>query len=182
MSFQFIDSPVDLANVVIESERLRLLSLTDRYTESIFRHFTPAVTRYMLPKAPTLRSETEAFVASAMRGFERGTDLHLVICQKAGDQFLGVCGLHDRDKPELGIWLKESAQGRGYGREAIAAMVDWARQHLVFEYLIYPVDRRNTPSLKIPESLGGRVIGERTAMSQSGVQLDELVYAIGRES
>ncbi len=182
MPFQFRGSAVDLANVIIESERLRLLSLTERYTESIFESFTPDITRYMLPKAPESLSETEAFVASAIDGFERGTDLHLVIIGRATSEFFGVCGLHDREEPELGIWLKKPAHGLGYGREAIAALIDWATQHLIFDYLIYPVDRRNTPSLKIPESLGGKVIGERTERSQSGVELDELVYALGRDS
>lgn len=181
MSFRFSGTDVDLATVVIEAGRLRLDPLTELDTRAIFESFTPTITRYMVPKVPEHIGETEAFVAAAIRGLEERTDLHLVIRGRANNEFLGICALHDRAEPELGIWLKIAAHGRGYGREAIAMLIDWARAHVVFERLLYPVDRRNAPSVRIPESLGGKIIGARKQVSQSGRELDEVIYAIGRD-
>ena len=47
-----------------------------------------------------------------------------------------------------------------------------------FDYLIYPVDRANIPSRKIPESLGGIIFEEKKTKTMSGGVLDEVVYKI----
>lgn len=173
--------PTDLRALVIESPRLRLRAISDQCTGEIYRHFTADITRYMLPAPASDISQTQAFVASALLGLDRGDDLHFVICRRDDDEFLGVCGLHGEGiaaEPELGIWLKKAAHGNRYGREAIAALRTWAREHIDFERLIYPVDRRNIPSRRIAEHLGGVVIDEKKVMSMGGLELDEVVYAI----
>lgn len=173
--------PKDLRSLTIESPRLRLRAISDQYTGDIYRHFTADITRYMFPAPASEVSQTQAFVASALEGLDRGDDLHFVICRRDDDEFLGVCGLHGEGpaaEPELGIWLKKAAHGHRYGREAIAALRTWAREHIDFERLIYPVDRRNIPSRRIAEHLGGVVIDEKKVMSLGGLELDEVVYAI----
>ena len=110
-----------------------------------------------------------------------GTDLHWVIRASGDGEFLGLCGLHGREQfaePELGIWLRKDAHGRAYGREAIAGIVAWAAVYIESQQLIYPVDRRNVPSRRIPEALGGEIICERKTTAMSGTELDEVVYAI----
>jgi hypothetical protein len=54
----------------------------------------------------------------------------------------------------------------------------WAMVNLDFDYLIYPVDRRNLPSRKIPESLGGSIKAEYEKTNASGAVLDILEYRI----
>ncbi|MDZ4875470.1 MAG: hypothetical protein CLLPBCKN_004866 [Chroococcidiopsis cubana SAG 39.79] len=61
--------------------------------------------------------------------------------------------------PEFGIWLK-TAHGRKYGLEAIRGIKNWAEQNLDYEYFLYPVNRANIASRKIPETLGGKVVRE----------------------
>ena len=34
----------------------------------------------------------------------------------------------DSVSPELGLWLKESAHGQGFGREVVTALVEWDTQ------------------------------------------------------
>lgn len=180
-SLRFRVPPGNLCELAIESSRLRLAPLSEAYTEEIFRSFTPEITRYMLPAPAAHISETRAFIATALVERDRGDDLHFVICRRSNGEFLGVCGLHGtrrRDEPELGIWLKAEAHGSHYGREAIVALSDWAAGHLEFSRLIYPVDRRNIPSRKIAEALGGAIIDERKVVSMSGAELDEVIYGI----
>jgi hypothetical protein len=47
-------------------------------------------------------------------------------------------------------------------------------QQLYYEYFLYPVDRANTPSRKIPEALGGKVAREYEYKKMSGNILDLL--------
>lgn len=183
MPFTFRTPPPDLCNLVIDAHRVRLVTISEAYTEEIYRNFTPDITRYMMPAPPSDISETRAFVTSALLGLERGDDLHCVICLRDSDEFLGICGLHERHGPaelELGIWIKKASHGNRYGLEAIGALRDWAEKHIEFERLIYPVDRCNISSRRIAEALGGTIIEEKKVISMSGTELDEVVYGIER--
>ena len=185
MSLSFRTPPGNLRELVIESPRVRLVAISEAYTEDIFRNFSADIARYMLPAPAADISDTRAFVSTALLELDRGDDLHFVICRRGDDEFLGVCGLHGTrrpDEPELGIWLKAQAHGSRYGREAIGALRDWAELHLEFARLIYPVDRRNIPSRRIAEALGGKIVEEKKVLSMSGAELDEVIYGIERGS
>ena len=98
---------------------------------------------------------------------------------------MGICSLHSRGKPrepELGIWLKKAAHGNGYGLETITALKNWAEVNLEFDRLLYPVDRRNFPSRRIPERLGGKVVSQSKVISWGGAELDEVVYGIDSQA
>ncbi len=183
MPFEFQDKPLDLSNIAIDASRVRLRAVNHEYANEIFQNFTPEITKYMMPAPAREISETKCFIESALSGFESGDDFHFVICLQVGGGFLGICGLHERGRPmepEVGIWLKKAAHGNGYGFEAIVALKTWVESHLEFEQLIYPVDRRNIPSKRIPERLGGKIIEERKVISMTGAELDEIVFAIER--
>lgn len=183
--FQFIGQKPDLLELVIEGERVRLVTISGKFEEDIFSEFTSDITRYMMPKPADDVAETRAFIADSLQGMKEGDNVQLVILRKDDDEFLGCCGLHGRGdvaKPELGIWLKHDAHGHGYGREAVHALVKWARENIRLEGFIYPVDKNNAPSRNIPVSLGGRVIGERVEYGQAGNRLDEVVYEIPASS
>ena len=112
-------------------------------------------------------------------------DLTFVVLKKDDEEFLGCCGIHGRENtrtPELGIWIKESAHGRNYGREAVVVACQWALKHIEFEYLIYPVDRNNFPSRKIPESMGGVIFEEKRVGTFRGTELDEIVFKLTPEA
>ena len=88
-----------------------------------------------------------------------GTDLHFVIRLKDDGEFLGRAGLHaiGNAEPELGIWIKETAQSRGFGSEAIAALAAWAapRFGIANFVRIWPVAEENVRSRRLAETLGG---------------------------
>lgn len=93
---------------------------------------------------------------------------------------MGCGGLHHIDKktPELGIWVKKSAHGHGYGKEVIIALKEWADKNLNYEYILYPVAEKNYPSKKIPEFLGGKVAKEYNEVNMSGKKQHLLEYRI----
>jgi [ribosomal protein S5]-alanine N-acetyltransferase len=164
----------------IDGERVILKPISMEYSEIIFREFTSAVTKYMYPKSPEAIGETENFIQEAIQQRVEGTDLVLLILSKITSEFLGICGLHQvhTDTPELGIWVKTSAHRKGFGREAIQSLKIWADRNLNYKYFVYPVDKRNIPSRKIPESLGGKVVREYETMNLSNTLLHMLEYRV----
>ena len=169
-----------LRDLQIESERLFLTPVVNAYAQDIFKTFTSEVTRYMYPKPPKRVFDTLDFIASSRKKLEADEDFTAAILNKKSREFLGCCGLHKihTPTPELGIWVKTSAHGHGYGKEAIYAMRDWADCNLDYEYLTYPVDKDNVPSRRIPESLKGVVGREYEKINQSGTLLNILEFWI----
>jgi ribosomal-protein-alanine N-acetyltransferase len=170
-----------LLEVAIPSERVLLVPTSRDHAEEIFRQFTAEVTRYMYPRPAERIEETLEFIAAGRANMEAGTELQLTILARETEAFLGCCGLHGKGQermPELGIWLRKGAHGHGYGREAIAALVDWAFRFLDLDHILYPVDRRNAASRRIPESLGGVVVGEKRDQGMAGNPLDLVIYRL----
>lgn len=172
----------DLSTLVLDSERLRLCPIGDAYIDLIYREFTPEIATYMYPRPASQRADTEAFVAAAQQENREGSNLNMVITLRETGEFLGCVGLHKLTdpRPEFGIWVKQSAQMHGYGREAIHTLKRWADDHLTYEYLIYPVDSRNIASRKIPESLGAAIISQYDGTGGLGQDLTLIKYRIER--
>ena len=93
----------------------------------VFDAITPGVTRFMRWQAPASFGEYVSDRAKRVQEAD-GTAVSFVIRSADTGEFLGIAGIEDigAEFPELGIWLKEAAQGRGYGGEAIRAVASWA--------------------------------------------------------
>jgi RimJ/RimL family protein N-acetyltransferase len=175
--------PQDLLALNIEGVRLRLITISENFENDIFKEFTSEITRYMFPSSAKDIQETRHFIAESKRSMRIGNNLQFVIVSKPAGEFLGCCGLHGEGKirtPELGIWIKKAAHGKGYGKEAIQTLVSWTWNNIDLDYLIYPVDRKNIASCKIPESLGGEIIKELKIETPTCKILDEVIYKIER--
>jgi RimJ/RimL family protein N-acetyltransferase len=146
-----------ITDTVISTSRLELRPLTLEDAAEIFTAITPELTRFMAwepPVSPAAMAGDQLRQISAMAA---GTDLHLVIRLKDGGEFLGRAGLHriGSTEPELGIWIKEAAQSRGYGGEAIAALAAWAASRFAIASFIWRVAEQNVRSRRLAEALGG---------------------------
>lgn len=175
--------PLDLTEVVIECPRVRLRPLRSEDAEGMFKEFTREITRYLIHQ-PTGRIEDNlAFIQGSNAGRSAGRDLVVLIADKNSGEFLGCGGIHSQARsmePHLGIWIKKSAHGKGYGREAIAGVVQWAFGTFEIEAIRYDFDRANTASQKVVESLGGICVGEEATPHTDGGMLDTLIYHIKR--
>ncbi len=184
-TFKFIKKiPIDLTSLRIESDRIILQSIEKSYSTDIFKEFTPEITRFMFPRPAEKIEETLSFISCSLAGMRNRWDLVLVIIKKGNEEFLGCCGLHGKGKPrtpELGIWIKKDEHGKKYGREAIKALISWAVEHIEFDYAIYPVDKANLASRKIPEFLGGIIYDKKIVKTMNGNHLDEVIYKMSCE-
>jgi len=166
--------------MTLETERLLLKAITRDYTDAVFRAFTAEIAQYMTARPATYRTETEAFVITAMQENEQQTGLTLAILDRQTADFLGVVSLRAliSQQPELGIWLKKEAHGQGLGREAVHALKAWADGTLTYAYLRYPVDYRNKASRRMAESQNGQIRRQFVTRNGSGMPLHILEYWI----
>ncbi|OKH27597.1 GNAT family N-acetyltransferase [Chroogloeocystis siderophila] len=171
---------MNLLDVGIVTNRLVLKPISMEYKDNTFLEFTEEITTYMCPQSPREISETEAFIQEGITQLKIGSDLRVVILKKETQEFLGCAGIHNikQQHPELGIWLKKAAHGNKYGLEVITALKDWTDTNIIYEYLSYPVDRRNIASRKIPEALGGQISREYEYIQIDGNTLYLLEYRI----
>ena len=163
----------------LRTERLVIQPFRDEFLEDYYREFTDEITRYQYPDAfPDLdaaRSLVHEFVAD----MERGDMLELVILTQGGE-FLGSMGAFGirEETPEVGLWLKSSAHGKGYGHEALKTLLDHLSAKGTYRYYIYEVDVRNLPSIRLVERFAFEKGGCEDVVTESGKELRLQTYRI----
>lgn len=164
----------------LETLRLKLENIQLIDAKEVYENFTAEVIQYMYPAVNQDIEETKRFIQSMINARDNGTDYVFTVRNKENREFIGVAGLHGLQKevPELGIWTKVHSHGNHYGRESIGPLIQLAKEK-GFKKLIYPVDRKNIASRKIPEFYGGKIIKEGVLVkTPDGRTLDEVIYEI----
>lgn len=171
-----------LDKIVLKSKRLKMVPISLNYKGYILHEFSDEITKYMHPKAATSMSEVVTFISAGMDALKYGSNLQMVVLHKKTKDFIGCVSLHNllTPHPEIGVWIKENAQGNKYGLEAVNRLIKWARKNLDFDYLKYPVDRRNIASRSIPEYNKGIIMKKYKNLNEIGKELDILEYWISK--
>ncbi|EFK95799.1 acetyltransferase [sediment metagenome] len=171
---------MDLSSVVIITTRLKISPVTKQYIQNIFDETTPDITKYLTFDNSGNIQDTEKFISESKIKIEAKTDLIVTMVTIITGDFIGCAGIHNinTSHPELGIWIKKSAQRKGFGRETIKALIDWMKANLIYEYISYPVSKENIASRKLIESFGGVIKAERLFTSPTGKILDEAEYRL----
>ena len=159
--------------IVIRSPRLQLSQFQIRDAQEVFGCITPAIAKFM-PWEPPSWSEYVTRCEKRVQAPEPNK-LSFVVRRLDNEECLGMASLEDADSvcPELGLWLKESAHRQGFGREVVAALVEWGHAFLGKASFTYPVAVENIASRRIAENLGGEIIGTRT-----NPKYDSVIYRI----
>ncbi len=144
---------------LLTTDRLCLRSLTANDADGIFAVFgDPEVIQYWsTPALPDVQAAAllikeinESFVSRHL--FQWG------VCTHESSEIFGTCTLKHIDWPnrrvELGIAIGRSAWGKGYGREALAGLLQFAFGTLNLHRLEADIDPANTRSIALFESLG----------------------------
>jgi RimJ/RimL family protein N-acetyltransferase len=161
--------------IVIQSSRLRLSQFEMLDAQDVFGCITPAIAKFM-PWEPPSWSEYVMRCEKRVQAPEPNK-FSFVIRRLDNRECLGMASLENADSvsPEVGLWLKERSHGQGFGREVVAALVEWGHATLGKDSFIYPVAVQNTASRRIAENLHGEIIGSRT-----NPKYDSVVYRIPR--
>ena len=162
-----------------ETERLMIRPFTLSYLEEYAREFTAEITKYQFPDPFPDMEAANRVMSGFVEEMKEGKMLELVILDRGGE-FLGcidVFGIQG-ETPEVGIWLKQSAHGLGYGYEALGAVVDERNRTGKYQYYIYELDVRNTSSVHLVEKFPFEKGDYEEITTDSGKTLHSQVYHI----
>lgn len=169
--------PIDTRQTRILSQRLSIEPFCEHDADESFPCLTPTLTRYMSWEPPASLAQYAQVWGQWLPAIADGSDIVFTIRALENAGFIGLVGLHHTcaETPELGIWIREDKHGRGFGGEAVQAVVLWASQRVAAKSFIYPVATQNAASRRIAEALGGVIIETRTSQ-----KYDSVVYQIPR--
>jgi len=170
----------DLSQTLINSERLTLRALTAADAADSYGEVTGRIASFMSWSPPTSEREFETTSQRQLSNMKAGKELHLVIRLTSTSELVGRMGLHPADAAllETGIWIKQSAQRHGYGREAVVALIKWASTRFHPSGSLWPVVDENTSSIGLAEGLGGEIIGTRQRWKAGDKERTLLLYRI----
>lgn len=161
----------------INTNRLILKLIHEKYIDDIFFNFNENVTRYMPFNPSKNKIDIVNFVENSKKNFINKTEIAFVILDFESN-FIGCCGIHNINlkSAELGLWLKENSQSQGFGSEIIISLIEFIEQNLKLEYIIYPVDQENIKSRKILEKLGFEVFKTYQEYKNDIINLNIIEY------
>ncbi len=99
-------------------------------------------------------------------------------------RYVGSSGLHPRDWDagvfEIGYWIRQSVEGRGYGTEAVRLQTDFGFAQLGANRVFIRCDARNTRSAAVPRRLGfaQEALLRNDMRDLTGALRDTLVFAL----
>lgn len=151
---------ISLIEMSLETERLLLLPVENKYSQEIFTSFDNQVTKFMLVKTPAAKEDTDFFIDQSREKMKQNEAIVLMVLKKKPKGFIGCISLHHlKEKaPAMGIWIKASEQNKGYGMEAARSLIKYARENLEFDHIVYQVALENSPSKRLINGLGGKLV------------------------
>lgn len=165
--------------LALKTERLVIQPFSNTYLEDYYQEFTDEITKYQYPDSFADVEAARQLVSAFVADMERGEMLELVILTRGG-AFLGsleVFGLRE-ETPEIGLWLKKSAHGQGYGYEALRAVIEALNATNKYRYYLYEADVRNTPSIRLAQKFQYQKDGREEITTESGKKLMMQTYRI----
>ncbi len=130
--------------------------------------------------------DSEGYAREAYGHWMLRKDFALVLLDPTGQRQLGSSGFHLRRGPlssgnaEIGMWIRAEEAGRGLGRHALSALLDWGFSAWPWHRLEWRCDPANVPSRKVAEACGLHFegIARQDAVAVDGSKRDSAVYAM----
>ena len=135
---------------MIKSERINIVPLEMKYLNNYFSGFNAEITKFQWPDPFESIDDARSILQDFLNEMDREETLLFSILSKK-DDFLGSVEIHGltEDCPELGIWIVQSEQNKGYTYEALNAVLDYVRSKYDKSEFYYEADIRNTGSIKL---------------------------------
>ena len=156
-----------MTGVVIETARLRLRALRDEDLADLVQLIGNwQVARWLTAVPyPYTPADGYAWILSVRRDHEGGNPRRFGIALKEADRIIGGVGLDgdpgdDTDEAALGYWLGQPYWRNGYGREAVAAIIEHGFRALDLASIRAYTDPDNAPSQKLLRHCGLAQVGD----------------------
>lgn len=132
-------------------------------------------------------NETEAICRRLASCYYAGNEFTVGVWD--GDTLVGGTGFHMRCGPrewgcsEIGMWIRASYAGRGWGTRVLEQMLEWGFTEWGWERLIWKCDTRNIGSARVAEKCGMALEAtfKSDALDVDGVRRDSHQYFLLKE-
>lgn len=160
----------------LETPAFWLHPLSSHHKALIFKiRSDESVRRYLDRSLMQTPGEAEAFIDTIEAGTAQGKYLYWVIAPKTGQPPLGTLCLWqfnpERTAADIGYELLPHAQGRGVMREAMGAVLQYARDGLRLHWVHAFTHAENAPSIRLLRHFGFSQAGNNASFR------DDLVYS-----
>jgi RimJ/RimL family protein N-acetyltransferase len=150
---------------MFETSRLRLRAGLERDIDGLVSGLNDWTVAQWLVRPPFPYSEVDArqFIQSTRSEDTAAFTGRYVIADRHTDELLGVASLEPvGERAELGYWLRRSAQGHGYMKEAAAALLRQGARSLPGNSTVFAkTDPDNGASQSVLLRLGFKMIAEQ---------------------
>lgn len=149
----------------LETERLLLRSIAPEDAEFMFRQFSdPVVCRYLFDEEPFTDIQQAVELIGFFRQSEPRGQHRWILVRKADGVPMGTCGFHRWDREgktaETGYDLQEEFWGKGYMREAMERIIQFAKENMGLRSINAVIYPGNPRSIALAERLGFKLRGE----------------------
>lgn len=149
--------------VILETDRLILRQYTMDDFPALYELLSSPITMAHYPR-PYDEKGTKRWIGWSLENYEKlGFGWWALICKESG-RFIGDCGvtlqnINGQLLPEIGYHIHHPYWRHDYGKEAAAAVRDWAFTHTEYETLYSYMTDGNTASWRLAEAIGMEKIG-----------------------
>ena len=131
-------------------ENIRVVPFEMKYIEDYHKNFNEEITKYQWPDPFENLENARALLQEFLDEMEKGETLIFAVVDDA-DRFIGSTEIHGLTDVcnELGVWIIEPRQGKGYAYEALKYTLDQAYEKYGKTEFFYEADIRNEGSNKL---------------------------------
>lgn len=155
--------------------RIRIIPFNMRYLDDYYKNFNEEITKYQWPDPFESMDDARNLLQDFLDEMEKEETLIFAVVD-ADEKFIGSTEMHglSEDCPELGVWIIESEQGKGYAYEALKFILDYAYEKYGKTEFFYEADVRNIGSNKLLSKLSA-------GYDIKALDVEELVTDSGKE-
>ena len=125
-------------------------SISVKYLENYYKGFNSDITKYQWPDPFETIDDAKLLLQDFINEMDAKESLIYSILDNSG-KFIGSAEVHGLSEncPELGIWISEDEQKKGYAYEALSSALDYVCKNFQKETFFYEADVRNEGSTKL---------------------------------
>ena len=155
--------------------RISIVPFDMKYLDNYYNGFNMKITKYQWPDPFHNIEDARALLTIFLNEMQTGETLFYSVLSNDG-AFIGSVEVHGLscDCPELGVWIIESEQNKGYAYEALNMVLNYVYTTHHKTKFYYEADIRNIGSLKLLQK-----IGEKYEIIKQ--ELEEVVTESGKE-
>ena len=165
---------------------MRIEPFEMKYLDDYFGEFNEEITKYQWPDPFETIDDAKGLLKEFMDEMDVKETLFYSVISDEGD-FAGSVELHglNSECPEIGVWIAQKEQRKGYAYASLKALLDIARSEYGKTRFFYEADIRNEGSMMLLKKFEGEYditkMGLEEMVTDSGKELKLQGYELSRK-